>query len=533
MGAEPQGIALTPDGTRAYVANRASNTVSVIDTATSTVTHTIPTGAGPTFTAVGPDGTRAYVVLNTDGAVSVIDTATNTVTADIPVGAGASVVALSPDGARAYVSVQPADTVSVIDTATDTVIDTVPVPGAPIGVAITPDGTRVYVASLMSNTVSVIDTATDTVTASIPVGINPILLTAAPDGAHVYVTNVGDSTISVIDTATETVSAVIGVSAQPRIVAVSPDGRHAYVANYEPDTVSVIDTAGHTVVENIGVGDGPTGIAVAPDGTHAYVTNNAAGTVGVMATTVIPDQASTAGGTTVTLTGHHLADASAVLFGTARAAVTANTATSLTVTAPAGSGAVPVTVTTPGGTGTLGTFYYRPSPVLTGLSPAAGPAGGSDQGITITGRNLAGAIDVHFGSTRAVIQKVSDTQLIVRTPAGPGAPAPGTAPVTVVTPGGRADGLVFTYLAPPVVTGVTPGTGPTAGGTEVTLTGTGLADTDQVAFNGTPVAFTVVSDTSLTATSPPSGQEGTFDVTVSSPGGTSTGSFTYVAEPDV
>jgi YVTN family beta-propeller protein len=315
--------------------------------------------------------------------------------------------------------------------------------------------------------------------------------------------------VSVIDTATNTVTATVGVSAQPRFVAVSPDGTHAYVANSGPGTVSVIDTATNTVVENIGVGDEPTAIAIFPDGTHAYVTNTLAGTVSDMATTVIPDQGSTAGRTTVTLTGHHLANATAVHFGTAQAAVTANTATSLTVTTPAGSGAVPVTVTTPGGTGTLGSFYYAPFPALTGISPAAGPAAGSDDEIVITGRNLAGAIDVYFGPTRAVIQTVSDTQITVR---AAGAPAPGGTAVTVITPGGTTDGLSYTYLDPSTVTGVSPNTGPATGGTEVTITGTGLASTDQVTFNGTLAPFAVISDTILTATTPPSGSDGTVDV---------------------
>ncbi|WP_438318790.1 IPT/TIG domain-containing protein (plasmid) [Streptomyces sp. HUAS TT3] len=531
VGTAPQGIALTPDGTRAYVANRGSNTVSVIDTATDTVTHTIPTGTGPTFVAAGPDGTRVYVSVNTDGLLSVIDTSSNTIVAEVPVGAGASVVGVTPDGAHAYVSVQNSDLVSVVDTTTNTVTGTVPVAGAPIGLAVTPDGARVYVASLFSNTVSVIDTATDTVTGTVPVGPNPILVNAAPDGAHVYVTNVGDSTVSVIETATNTVTATVGVSSQPRLVTVSPDSAHAFVANFEPDTVSVIDTATHTVVENIDVGDGPTCIVFTPGGTYAYVTENASGSVGVMATSVIPDQGSTAGGTTVTITGHHLANATSVRFGTASAVVTANTDTSLTVTAPAGSGAVPVSVTTPGGTGTLGTFYYRPVPALTSTSPAAGPVAGSDQEITITGRNLAGAIDVYFGPRRAVIQKVSDTQLAVRTPAGVGTPVSGGVAITVITPGGRAEGLLYTYLSTPTVTGVSPSTGPTAGGTQVTITGTGLAAADEVTFNGAPAAFTTVSDTTLIATSPPSGQEGTLDITVTTPGGTTTGSFTYVAEP--
>ncbi|MGA4879458.1 IPT/TIG domain-containing protein [Streptomyces lydicamycinicus] len=530
MGTLPQGITLSPDGTRAYVGNRGSDTISVIDTATDTVTATIPTGAGPVLVALGPDGTRGYVTVADAGLVSVLDTATNTLVTDIPVGAGPSMAAVTPDGTRVYVTQQADTTVSVIDTATNTVTGTIPVGVGGTGVVITPDGTRAYVACY-SVGVRVIDTATNTVTTTITTGDVPILLALSPDGARLYVTNVGSATVSVVDTATNAVIDAVGVSAQARFPAVTPDNAHVLVANSLPDTVSVIDTATHTVVENIGVGAGPTGLAVSPDGTHAYVVNSEAGTISVLATTVLPDQGTTAGGATVTVTGHHLANTTAVRFGTAQAAITANTDTSLTVTEPAGSGAVPVTVTTAGGTGFLGTFYYAPPPALTGISPASGPVAGGDQEIVITGRNLAGAIDVYFGTSRAVIQSASDTQLTVR---ASGAPAPGGVAVTVTTAGGSAGGLTYTYVSSSTVTDVSPNTGPTSGGTVVTITGTGLTYTEQVTFNGTPAPFAVISDTTVSATSPPSGAAGTVAVVVTGPAGDMpSGSFTYVADPEI
>ena len=96
-------------------------TVSVIDTATNTVAATISLGTNqnPFGVAITPDGTRAYVTINfPNNFVSVIDTATNTVVATIPVGAGPIGVAITPDGTRAYVTNDGSDTVSVIDTTT-------------------------------------------------------------------------------------------------------------------------------------------------------------------------------------------------------------------------------------------------------------------------------------------------------------------------------------------------------------------------------------------------------------------------------
>src|SRR2546427_8312078 len=56
--------------TRAYVANDGDSTASVIDTATNTVVATIPVGVTPFAVAVAPNGTRAYVTNESSNTVS-------------------------------------------------------------------------------------------------------------------------------------------------------------------------------------------------------------------------------------------------------------------------------------------------------------------------------------------------------------------------------------------------------------------------------------------------------------------------------
>src|SRR5262249_53707077 len=73
-GTNPMGMAAT--STKTYVANQQSNRVSVIDRANPNATPTtISVVASPRAIALSPDGTRAYVAGN--GGVSVINTATN------------------------------------------------------------------------------------------------------------------------------------------------------------------------------------------------------------------------------------------------------------------------------------------------------------------------------------------------------------------------------------------------------------------------------------------------------------------------
>jgi len=265
----------------AYVANSTGNSVSAIDTATNTVVGSpIPVGSQPTGVAVTPDGIRAYVTDRGVASVSVIATATNALLATVTVGLQPIGVAVTPDGTRVYVANRSSNTVSVIATATDNVVATVKVGSAPFGVAVTPDGKHVN-----ANTVSVIATATNAVVGSpIPVGVMPEAVAITPDGTRAYVANNGSNTVSVIATATNTVVKTIMVGTGPVGVAITPDGTHAYVANQFSNNVSVIATATNTVVATINVGSFPFGVAVTPDGTRAYVANSGSFNVSVIAT---------------------------------------------------------------------------------------------------------------------------------------------------------------------------------------------------------------------------------------------------------
>ena len=97
--------------------------------------------------------------------------------------------------------------------------------------------------------------------------------------------------------------------------------------------------------------------------------------------------------------------------------------------------------------------------------------------------------------------------------------------------------LSSTFVPPPRVTSVSVTSGPAAGGTSVTVTGTGFTGVTAVTFGATPApSFTVNGDTSITVVSP-AASAGTVDVTVTTPGGTSSASstdrFTFIAAPAV
>lgn len=243
------------------------------------------------------------------------------------------------------------------------------------------------------------------------------------------------------------------------------------------------------------------------------------------------------GGTSVVISGVAFTGASAVTFGGASAAFVLNSDTQITATAPAGSGLVDVRVTTLGGTSATSTvdqFRYQATPTVTSLSPSQGPATGGVQ-VTITGTAFSGATAVSFGPTAATsFTVVNATQIRALAP-----PGTGIVDVTVTTASGTsATGAAdhFAYVAGPAVTLVSPRNGPTKGGASVTLTGAGFTGASAVRFGTLPAtAFTVVSDTQITATTPPGA--GSVDITVVTAGGTSPTSaadqYVYVAAPIV
>ncbi|MGZ3831922.1 MAG: beta-propeller fold lactonase family protein [Mucilaginibacter sp.] len=270
----------------AYITNRTANTVSVINTNTNTVVSTIPVGKFPQGVSVSPDGSKVYVTNGTDGTVSVINTATNTVTATVPVGTNPSGIAVSPDGSTVYVSNSiPSGSVSVINAATNTVTATITVGSINSGITVSPDGSKVYLACSSNSNVVVIDAATNTITTTISGGVDPQATAITPDGKTLYETNILAGNVSVINTATNTVTTTIPVGTSPFGISMSPDGSKVYVGNLGSANLSVINTSTNTVTGTITVGNTPDGISVSPDGAKVYVANQGDNTVSVINTT--------------------------------------------------------------------------------------------------------------------------------------------------------------------------------------------------------------------------------------------------------
>jgi hypothetical protein len=139
-----------------------------------------------------------------------------------------------------------------------------------------------------------------------------------------------------------------------------------------------------------------------------------------------------------------------------------------------------------------------------------------------------------FGPTPGtnIVVNAAGTQITVTAPSRPA----GTVFVIVTATAGTSSPTVpsqYTYGALPVITSISPTTGPIAGGTTVTITGTGFTGATAVHFGTTPAtSFTVVNDTTITAVAP-AGTAGGVDIRVTTAVGQSAvvtaGRFTYTA----
>ncbi len=244
---------------------------------------------------------------------------------------------------------------------------------------------------------------------------------------------------------------------------------------------------------------------------------------------VLPPRGSTAGGNTVLIegsgflrdfasTGSRAKPLTTVKFGT-------NQVPDLTIiddrtmevrTPPGLTGGTGVSVQNPNGRFVCNNcFTYFEDLVVTSFTPREGALAGGTT-VTITGQGFDEEVQVLFGAASATgITRVSSTELRVTTPRGQAADLVDL--VVYNKNGVSTQRRGFRYLADLRVSSVSPAFGPLAGGTIVTLAGSGFTGVTEVRFGATPgTALSAASDSSLTVTSP-AGAAGAVDLTVVTP----------------
>jgi len=282
---------ITADNRNWYVSLIGAGQVWKFDAHTDTLVKTVAIPGSPALLALTPDGSKLYVsqfMTSSTNRVVVINTATMTVSKSIPVWTMPHGMRMNNTGTRLYVANMMSDNISVIDVATDSVVATIPVAYdarpfgptkyMPMEVAVSPNDSIVMVTCSEWQEVRMFSAGTNTLVDSFQVGNQPWHLQFTPDGQYCYVSNRRGNSVSAIHVPMRHVmSTIISPStfAFPHGIDISTDGRYVFVSNenishtYTPrynmdwvGNVSVIDHVSGQVVKVIEVGEMPTGLSV-------------------------------------------------------------------------------------------------------------------------------------------------------------------------------------------------------------------------------------------------------------------------------
>lgn len=293
---------------RAYVADRAANAVSVIDTSLNSVVSTIPVGVAPADVVVSADGSRAYVANTGSNSITAIRTDVDAVDGIVDLGDSPSSLALTRTGDRLFVLgasglLQEIDTSQIGVPGANPIVASTSVDATDGTIAVTPDATRLFVAAEslyvldatdLSQPPNVIGLSTSRSVVTVAAGV-----TISPNGQQAYVSFITyffdafgfelGGGIAVVDTATGEITQRINLFSQPGRVTFNADGTRAFasiLSVWANTGYGAAALPGHWIA-SINTADGsvewidlsatgaavhtPRGLAVTPDQSALYV----------------------------------------------------------------------------------------------------------------------------------------------------------------------------------------------------------------------------------------------------------------------
>lgn len=297
VGSGPDGIAYNPFNTYMYVNNPdaaqeyagASGNVSIINSRTNSIVHTVNVGFGPMGIAYDPYNTLIYVA-DYSGAchfLSVINSSTYAVS-DIYLGSAGypTEIAYDPVNHNIYVDEGSYNcfkgcSVAVINSSTNAVVDQIHVGADPAGIAFDPSNGEMYVTDYMSDEVSVINSTTNTVTKEILLSSPPDCVAYDPENQFMYVGFESIGGVSLINTSSNTVVGNITLNENPTGISYDPQNSYMYV-EFLSKGVSIINSTTNEILKNITAGCDPRAIAYDPYNTYMYIVNEASNNITVL-----------------------------------------------------------------------------------------------------------------------------------------------------------------------------------------------------------------------------------------------------------
>ena len=269
VGKAPDALAIDPGANRIYVANSGSNTVSVIDGATETVTATFPAGRIPYAIQLDPGMHKAFVTNTYSDFVTVIDGQSATVSS-LPLGAKDAVVIDTRRHQMFLLGYEDPDLVFVdLDTGTSKRRS------AAMhlwGLAVDEQRGILYATESQNEALLEIHEESGATT-EIPVGAMPCAASVDTATGMVFVVNYAGDSVTMIDGSSGKAMAMIAVGKNPEGIAVDERRNLIYVANTHSNNVTVIDGSTRKAIATLPGGRNPYAVAIDSVRGDVYVAN--------------------------------------------------------------------------------------------------------------------------------------------------------------------------------------------------------------------------------------------------------------------
>ena len=199
----PHGMALAPDGLL-WVTCESEGAVVLVDPAAKarnrTIVSTVSVGVkGPHWLAMAPDGSKLYVANKQHPVISVIDTASRRLAAEVRVPGGVEGLCVTSDGRRLYAASLVRPSLWLIDPSEDRAIRESPLDEPAARVLATPDGSSLLVTHYQSGTLGIYDLPKIRRRGKVQVGRSPSGLALSSDGKVATVASWADGTINSVD----------------------------------------------------------------------------------------------------------------------------------------------------------------------------------------------------------------------------------------------------------------------------------------------------------------------------------------------
>src|ERR1700730_6938031 len=264
------GLGFSPDSKTVAVVSVASNSVTLIDTATNAVRGTVYVGRSPHEAFFTPDGSELWVTVRGLDYVSVIDPVQMKEIRRIELANGPGMTMFGPDGKYAFVCSSFTPELAVIDVASHKIIKRMPQvsPFSPL-IAVTPENdevwitlkdvgkVQIYSAKPPFDQKAVLDTGPIT---------NHLSFANNPNGKFAYVTIGGANEVKAFRRGeTPELIATIPVGELPHGIWPSGDGSRVYVALENGEHCVAIDTVANKIIANIPIGQTTQALVYVPN----------------------------------------------------------------------------------------------------------------------------------------------------------------------------------------------------------------------------------------------------------------------------